>query len=440
VNDPYVVLGLARTRQVWFSDLSRWSTSGSAPIEFLKCLTAEEARAVLGSGRRLSALLVDSGTPGLDRDLIAAAGAAGAPTIVVTDGRVHRDWDSIGCAALLSPGFDCGELTATLERHARPVERSTRRAARITLDAEPARSHVVGVTGAGGSGSSTVAMCVAQSLAAGRPDGSVALVDGSRNGDLAMYHDIGDVIPGLPELVEAHRVDHPDPDDVRSLLFRIDERGYDLLLGLRAPRDWVAMRPHSLRAAFEGLERSYDLVVVDHDPDLEGEEETGSVGVEDRHGIARTVACRADLVLAVGEGDLKGANGLIRLVLNLREHGVPAERIVPVINRSRRSPVHRAEVTRALAELTSSGTAHGSPPIFLQASRGLERTHRTSIRLPEPLCRRLGRTAQRRLLELGNRVREPERGAPIRPGELGTDLDVGSHRFGTSPSDRSDVA
>ena len=77
MSDPYVIVGVARTRQGWFSEVARWSTSGAAPVEFLKCLTTDEARALLGSGRRASALLVDAATPGLDRELTADAAAFG---------------------------------------------------------------------------------------------------------------------------------------------------------------------------------------------------------------------------------------------------------------------------------------------------------------------------------------------------------------------------
>ena len=55
MSDRFVVLGLARSRERWFSELVRWSTSAVIPIEYIKCLTADEARAVIGSGRRLSA-------------------------------------------------------------------------------------------------------------------------------------------------------------------------------------------------------------------------------------------------------------------------------------------------------------------------------------------------------------------------------------------------
>lgn len=440
MSETYVLLGLARTRKVWFSEISRWATSGAAPIDFVKCLTAEEARAVMGAGRLLSALVADGTTPGVDRELISAAAVAGIPTIVVSDGRTRRDWDSLGCAAVLPDDFTAAQLVGVLAQHARPVERSLRRAATVEIDAEPPRSRLVGVTGAGGSGSSTIAMAIAQSMAHGRPPGSVALVDGCRAADLAMYHDVGDVIPGLPELVEAHRVDHPDPEDIRSLLFRIPRRNYDLLLGLRGPRDWVAMRPNTLRAAIDGLQRSYDVVVVDHDPDLEGEAATGSVGVEDRHGLARAVVERSEVVVAVGVVGLKGTNDLVRLIASLHDEGVPSERILPVVTRARRSPAVRAETTRTLARLTASEGGPGAqPPVFVGHLRALEAAQRSATALPESVCGRPGRAVQRLLLSLDARPRPGVGGSLIRRGELGTDSDAFDEVLG-SPGRRSDAA
>ena len=433
MSDPYVIVGVARTRQGWFSEVARWSTSGAAPVEFLKCLTTDEARALLGSGRRASALLVDAATPGLDRELTADAAAFGVPTVVVSDGRVHRDWESLGCAAVLPAGFERAELLTVLERHTRPVARASRQAARIRLDDEPApRSRLVGVTGGGGTGSSTVAMCLAQAFGAVQ-SGHAALIDGCRHADLAMYHDVGDVIPGLPELVEAHRLDHPDPDLIRPLLHGIGHRGYDLLLGMRTPRDWVAMRRHSLAAALGGLARSYDLVVVDHDPDLEGEELTGSAGVEDRHAITRTLARRADLLLVVGRPGLKGTSDLARLLRDLLDEGVPPERLLPVVNRARRDPASRAATTRAIAELVG---AELPGALHLPRVRALESAHRSATRLPDAMCRPLGRAVRRLLLELPARPGDAEAPVRVRPGDL--------HLHDTPPSawpvDRSDVA
>ena len=198
------------------------------------------------------------------------------------------------------------------------------------------------------------------------------------------------------------------------------------------------MRPQNGRAAITGLGRAYDAVVVDHDPDLEGEELTGSLGVEDRHAIARTVVHRADLVLAVGLPGIKGAQDLVRLIRAIAAEDVPVARILPVVNRAPRSPASRASMTRAVAELAAHGFPF-NPPLFLRVAGGVESSHHRAGRLPDSLCRPLGRTVRRLLLELGSRVRHDDPRA-IRPGELATEHDPLGGWSTHLPHGRSDVA
>ena len=447
MSDRFVVLGLARSRQRWFSELARWSTNAVIPVEYVKCLTADEARAVIGSGRRLSAVLIDAGVPRFDRELIALATAVGAATVVVNDPAVQRDWESLGCAAMLSSEFGPEDLLAALTRHAHPVDRSQRRVGRATLtgETEVASAPLIGVTGPGGTGASTIAMGLAQGLGQLQPDRRVALADGARAGDMAMYHDVGDVIPGLPELVEAHRTDQPDPDEIRRMLFSIDERTYHLLLGQRRARDAAAMRPGSVRAALQGLQRSFDLVILDHDAELDGESETGSVDIEDHHALNRSTAFTAELVLLVGRPGVKGVNDLIRLIDCYVELGVPRDRLVPVVNLAPRSPASRAATTRALAELTRPVDTAGTPcaaPLFVRNIRSMEEVHRSAGRLPDALTQPLARAVRRLLLDVGVRNHSTATTAhPIRPGDLGVDdrrahRGISHHRSTT----RSDVA
>ena len=91
MTDRWVVLGLAPPRTAWFSDVTRWATSGMAPVDFAKCISASEVRARLATGRPHSALLIDGAAVGADRDLIAAARDVGAATLVVDDPRVDRN-------------------------------------------------------------------------------------------------------------------------------------------------------------------------------------------------------------------------------------------------------------------------------------------------------------------------------------------------------------
>ena len=76
--------------------------------------------------------------------------------------------------------------------------------------------------------------------------------------------------------------------------------------------------------------------------------------------MARTAASRADVVFAVGGPSLKGVHGLVRVITDLVGFGVPAHRIVPVINRSPRS--HRARAGLGTARGRAGRCRHRRPP------------------------------------------------------------------------------
>jgi hypothetical protein len=387
--ERFVVLGLAQVRSAWFREVSRWATSASLPIEYFKTMSVEEVRARLRSGRGYSALLVDDSIAGLDRDLVDLALEVGCAVVVVDTGRGAASWSDLGASALLPSGFGRGELLQVLTQVATPVVRSSQAAG----DASPARSitgyrgKLVAVTGARGAGRSTVAMAVSQGLASDpRHAELVCLADLALHADQAMLHDARDVVPGIVELVEAHRGGTPTVDTVRSLTWRVDARGYHLLLGLRRHRDWTSIRPRAFEAAIDGLRRGFRVVVADVDDDLEGERATGSLDVEERNVMARLVTEAADLVVVVGGPGLHGLHGLLRSTRDLLEHGVAGQRLLPVVNRSPRSPRARAEIARAFGELLAAGTgAHGVPsPIHLTDRRRLDEVLRDGARLPDP--------------------------------------------------------
>ena len=118
MSTRYVVLGLARPRSVWFGEVGRWATSGSAPLEFIRCVAREELAANLASGRPFSAVLVDAAAHGLDRDLIELARRAGSATIVVDDAHVTRNWHALGVQSVLPSDFGRADLVLALDAHA----------------------------------------------------------------------------------------------------------------------------------------------------------------------------------------------------------------------------------------------------------------------------------------------------------------------------------
>lgn len=421
IDGRYVVLGLAQARSTWFRAVAGWAHSASIPVEFVKCVSAVELRAHLASGRAFSAVLVDGGMPSLDRDLIERARAASCAVLVVDDVRIHRDWRSLGAAAVINPVFERKDLLEVLADHAREVQRIDELPGDdAPRPADGRRGRVAMVCGAGGTGASTAAIALAQGLSADeRFARSVLLADLALRADQAMLHDARDVVPGIQELVEAHRSGRPRLDELRTFTFDVEAGGYQLLLGLRRRRDWPVLRPRAFASTFESLLRGWRVTVCDTDADLEGEQEGGSADVEERHLMSRTAAAHADVVFAVGVPGMKGLHSLVGVIGELLEHGVDASRIVPVLNRAPKGGRQRSELTAATAALLAGRPSSTSmpSPIFLPERR-VDDALRDGIRLPGVLTSPLA-VAFNAIVDHSVRrtpVMEPQL---VQPGSLG---------------------
>src|SRR5262249_23670131 len=110
----YRLVGLARARSAWFRDLSRWATNAALPVEFVKCMAAEELTARLTSGQAFSAVIVDGGLSVVDRDLVDQAREVGSAVIVVDDGSRPVDWAGLGVDGVLADPFERGDLLSVL--------------------------------------------------------------------------------------------------------------------------------------------------------------------------------------------------------------------------------------------------------------------------------------------------------------------------------------
>jgi hypothetical protein len=422
-RDRFVALGLARARSPWFTDVARWATSATLPLEFCKCLSPEQARAWLTAGRPFSVLVADGTVPGVDRDLIDLARANGVAVLIVDDPRVDREWLDLGAHAVLADDFDRDDLLAALEAHARPLADAAVRPGGPARDPLPAwRGSMVAVMGVGGCGGSTVAMALAQGLAQDpRHRAMVVLADLARHGDQALLHDAPDVVPGLPELVEAHRSGTPSAEEVIRTTFAVQDRGYRLLLGLRRHRDWAGLRARALGAALDSLQRTSRVLVTDTDDDVEGEQQCGSVDVEERNLAARLCAERAEVVAVVTRPGVTGTHRLLRTLGALAEVGVPAERLLPVVNRAPRSPRARAELSRAIASLAGADLAEAglANPLFVAERRHLEAAAHAGAPLPDVLCRSVTAAVAHHLERVGPRDRGGAGPEPVAVGSLG---------------------
>ena len=427
-GERYVALGVAFARSGWFTELARWSTSAVIPVEFVKCVSVDEVRAHLRSGRAFSALLVDAGLSGVDRDLVDEAKSTGCGVVIIDDGRTRRDWTALGASILLPGSFTRTELLDALQRHTTAIVRSDAVEPGSPPHHPPGewRGHLVAVTGASGTGASTACIALAQGLARDvRFGGLVVLADLALHADQAMLHHTRDVVPAIEELVEAHRGGDLAPTDLRSLTFAVPDRGYHLLLGLRRHRDWVSIRPRAFDAAIEGLQRAYKAVICDLTADFEGESQCGSIDVEERNLFARVVTARADVVVVVGLPGPKGLHRMVRVVEALVEHHVDPSRILPVVTRAPRNPRMRAELTSAYAELVRpfvSDRARAAGPVYLPERRRLEDLVCDGVRLPGPVVTPLTGAVSALLDELHEPPHLGGANGPVAvaPGSLGS--------------------
>lgn len=420
VNERFVVLALPHARSVWFRELQRWATAGALAVELVACVSVEEALARLAGDRPFSALVVDVDRLGVDRDLVDRAHDCGCAVLFVGPPRPGRDWRVLGADAALPSGFSRDELVGVLGQVAHPIHRTDAATADAAPDDDGVAGHLVAVTGPGGTGASTIAMAIAQGLAARRAMGEVLLADLCLWADQAMLHGTPDIVPGLPELVEGHRVGHLSPDEHRDLVYDVVGRGYHLLLGLRRHHEWAALRPRAVDAALDGLRRAYPIVVADIEPDLEGHELTGSLEVEERNHLARSTVDRATAIVTVGAGTTKAVHALSRMIADIVEHGIEPERVIPVVNRAPRHPSARAEITRAIADLLRPALGRKvdlHPVVFIPDRRSVEGSVRDATALPNAVVAPLIGLLTQRLLRPSRR---PNETLPVVPGTLGS--------------------
>lgn len=417
MSTRHSVLGLVSTAASWPRRLDSWAASGIVPIDVMFCRSVEHLHARLRDGHRLVVLL-DGDLPMVDRDLLSAITAADARAVVVEGTRRQRHWRDLGASAMLPQTFDERHLLAVIEPRDHNVHERPRSA---SLPAPTARPHapLVAVTGPGGTGASVTAIALAQGFAANRR--RPLLVDCCLHAEQAMLHNAHGAHPGLADIVDLHASGEPAVRQIRQFTIGVVERGYHLLIGLRRARHWSSLRPASLQATLQSLRKAFDVVVADVDADVDGEEQTGSIEVEERNALARTVLARADLVLVVGQPSMKGVYALVRTVIDLLEFGVAPQCLLPVINQASGAAAIRAELSRAVRQLISDavGGSQVSPALFLPDVE-LEDQLRDRDALPAALPRALAVAVDALLSRQGGPAQaETPQPAQVTPGALG---------------------
>lgn len=405
----HILLGHAPPKTSWFQHVGAWASSAAIPVEFVRCLSLSELEQRWAAAEHCTAVIVDAEVTATDA-WVRGAVASGIPVIVVDDD--HGRWAKMPLAAALHADFTPRQLVDALDAVAGGLDA-------YEVEASPdapvghRRGSLVMVTGAGGTGTSTVAIALAQGLSRGKNGQDrprVLLADLCRRADQAMLHDARALVPGIPELVEDCRSATPRHGDVRALTFDVPARGYRLLLGMRRSRQWVGMRPDAVDRAVGVLQSLAELVVADVEPELAGEDETGSVDVEDRHRLARGVTRRADVIVVVAAPTMKGVCSAVDVAGDIVGHGAHPERIIMAVNRSPRRLKDRREIAASLTSLLAAALeidrSRLRAPVHLPAA-GVESAHRDGSPLPARLCQRIVEAVLTQIRAADGMPREP---------------------------------
>jgi hypothetical protein len=372
------VATLGRPGPAWPRAVARWGSSATLPLDATTCVSAEELRSLVRSAP-VTLAIVEAGLPGVDRVLAADVRQAGVALAVVDGPALGGAVDRLEPDAVLPVDFDPDALAAVLQAHTR-TQRREEPTAHGSPDATAAR--LVAVTGTAGAGASTVAQALATSLADGS---STLLADLALDADQQLRHGVTPGHDGVFELAEALR--HAPPEAVEPKTARIG--GYDLLCGLRRRQEWVALSETVTEQLLGVLRRDRDHVVADVSPELDGQAETGSIDIEERNGLARMVIDRAAVVVVVGHWSTTGVPRLVRLLGEIERHGVPRERLRPVLNRGPRTAAGRTAAIHAISGLLDDlGTGPWPRPVALPHERRVEGCLREARPLPARLVAR----------------------------------------------------
>jgi hypothetical protein len=351
----YVVLALTQQDPTWLD--------GLPGVEVVHCTGVDEASVALAGSRPWSALVID-GRPGVGtQDLVSLARRASVPVLVTAA--------PVGPPGALLVRRLPGELLAALGRWTSPIpwagnvlgrwegpttspvgagwRPSSSRAAdsgpgglapgaRPCLAGSPAGAgsapvgRLVVVCGPGGTGASTVAMGLAAGL--GRFQPGALLADLALRAGQAVLHGIHRPARTVDDLAHAHGMRPLDGPGVGDFTLAVAGRPYRLLAGLRHRRHWTAIRPLAFNAALDALLTAFPLIVADVTGDFEGENDTGSLDVEERNHMARHAASAADLVVLVGSHGPTGRRALDETAEAVAARGVTPDRLLTVVNRT----------------------------------------------------------------------------------------------------------
>lgn len=333
------LVAFAPGRQAWSTRCARWSADARIPFAYARCVSLSALVDELSHGTP-HAVLLDART--CTPQVLAATTDANVPIIAVGG-------DVSGAHGQLDDTFRRDELLQVLVLLQRAVT-----AVPVADEVMPlVQRRLVAVIGAGGAGTSTVAALVAQGLA--HSGASVLLADLCRNASQAVLHDVKHTIDGVMEMAAATPALFGGAEPYRPSV-PVDARGYALVLGMRQPLQWVALRGERARQVVATLRDGEGWLVCDIDADLDTEQDTGSIGVGDRHRFTTDVLAQCAAVVVVADASLMGVFRGVELCAAVARFCGEAVPVVVVINRVKKGDALRpsARFSAAFEALTAA--------------------------------------------------------------------------------------
>jgi hypothetical protein len=122
---------------------------------------------------------------------------------------------------------------------------------------------------------------------------------------------------------------------------------------------WNALTADAADRAMSWLCRSFNYSIFACEANLLGRRETGSLDIEERNLISRTLAQYADLVCVAVQPDAIGVKRWMNQLETLKSLRSEAQPIVTIVVERQRSPIARAQLVRTLNELAPRPSTYG---------------------------------------------------------------------------------
>ena len=442
-----LLTALVKGSHQWVRDLNRWANGSVIDQDFAVVLSVDELVSVARATRRRLIVMVDSEYHSVIPRLSQASEELDVQTVVVrSTPRTPIDVPS-GVTTIDYPFTpdELGVLTSTLQAQNILDPYSGAEQPRLRqLDAPNASpkvsptttvgSRLIGVLGVGGSGASTIAMALAQTLAENH---KVVLVDLCAQADLSMYHDLDRALGGLADLMAAARKATPKTSQIRRYCIPTMGRGYFLLPGIRRQEETSIWREKHLDDLFGALLSEFDFVVCDLDGSYRSANTRAAIGEPSTTLGTEVALSRADAIVLTVGGDLRGIHGGLRIYQRLLGDSTANTPMALCVNRIPRKPMARsahgdfnlAKLTSDIAASAERGVASeiplasGSQPkpeiLMIREERGLDRIHEAVRPLPRGLGTPLARWCEGLVSKKSEMIQRSDPfGSRIMPGEL----------------------